>query len=70
MLFKKCASYLSSLLLTVPLVASASIASGDLHPLLEALPQRCTALPESLDDAALKRLREGDVGRALSSFAA
>ena len=57
MLFKKCASYLSSLLLTVPLVASASVASGDLQPLLEALAERCPALPESLDDAALKRLR-------------
>lgn len=56
MLFKKCASYLSGLLLTVPLVASASVASGDLRALLEALPQRCTALPTSLDDAALQRL--------------
>ncbi len=59
MLFKKRASYLSGLLLTLPLVAATdAAASADLRPLLEQLPQHCAPLPTNLDDNARQQLRD------------
>ena len=59
MLFKKCASYLSGLLLSLPLVAvTDAAASADLRPLLAQLPQHCAPLPTNLDDNARQQLHD------------
>lgn len=59
-MLNKCTSYLSTVLLALPLVASAldvpPTASEDLRPLLERLPERCAPLPASLDETALQLL--------------
>lgn len=58
----KCTSYLSAVLLALPLVASTldtlAADSEDLRPQLEHLSERCTPLPASLDENALQLLAD------------
>jgi murein L,D-transpeptidase YcbB/YkuD len=61
-LLNKCTSYLSVILLALPLVASAldspSANSEDLRPLLTRLTEYCAPLPASLDENALQLLTD------------
>lgn len=57
-MFKKHTLYLSTALLTLPLVANASLASrAELRPLRTQLTQHCTQLPISLDENAQRLLQ-------------
>ena len=61
-MLNNCTSYLSAVLLALPLVASAldapSADSEDLRPLLERLPEQCAPLPASLDEHAQQLLTD------------